>query len=105
TVLLDCVTLWLTNIFQDNKYDLESSLTYAKNEWQEFTSNDFNLIVITNELGMGIHAEHASSRKFTDLQGWMNQYIASRADKVIFMVSGIPLQIKHEEQYGESAKT
>ncbi|MCK4745608.1 MAG: bifunctional adenosylcobinamide kinase/adenosylcobinamide-phosphate guanylyltransferase, partial [Bacteroidales bacterium] len=34
TVLLDCVTLWLTNIFHDNGYDLESSLAFAKNEWQ-----------------------------------------------------------------------
>lgn len=94
TVLLDCVTLWLTNIFHDNGYDLEKSLSQAKCEWQKLTEHDFSLIVISNELGMGIHAENEASRKFADLQGWMNQHIASRADKVILMISGIPFQIK-----------
>jgi adenosylcobinamide kinase/adenosylcobinamide-phosphate guanylyltransferase len=43
---------------------------------------------------MGIHARDEVSRKFTDLQGWMNQHIARRADRVILMVSGLPLIIK-----------
>jgi adenosylcobinamide kinase / adenosylcobinamide-phosphate guanylyltransferase len=43
---------------------------------------------------MGLHADTESGRQFTDLQGWMNQYIAARADTVIFMVSGIPMTIK-----------
>jgi adenosylcobinamide kinase/adenosylcobinamide-phosphate guanylyltransferase len=43
---------------------------------------------------MGMHADTVIGRKFTDLQGWMNQYIAQKADKVIFMVSGIPMTIK-----------
>ncbi len=94
TVLLDCVTLWLTNIFHDNGFDLKKSLSQAKCEWQKFTKKDFRLIVISNELGMGIHAENEASRKFADLQGWMNQHIASQADKVLLMISGIPLQIK-----------
>lgn len=94
TVLLDCVTLWLTNMFHDNGYDLEKSLSQTKREWQKLTEHDFNLIVISNEVGMGIHAENEASRKFTDLQGWINQHIASQADKVILMVSGIPVQIK-----------
>ena len=46
------------------------------------------------EIGMGIHAETEAGRKFTDLQGWMNQYIAGKAAKVILMVSGIPFTIK-----------
>ncbi len=41
-----------------------------------------------------MHADTALGRKFTELQGWMNQYIARKADKVVFMVSGIPLIIK-----------
>lgn len=43
---------------------------------------------------MGIHSENESGRKFTDLQGWINQHIAALADNVYFMVSGIPLEIK-----------
>lgn len=94
TVLLDCITLWLTNIFHDNKYNVEASLQEAKTEWDTFIKNKFNLIVVSNELGMGVHPEHENSRKFVDLQGWMNQYIAKSADEVFFMVSGIPQQLK-----------
>ncbi len=94
TVLLDCITLWLTNIFYANKNNIECTLTEAKKEWDEFLKNDFNLIVISNELGMGIHPEHESARKFIDLQGWMNQYISKTANEVYLMVSGISTQLK-----------
>ena len=43
---------------------------------------------------MGVHAQTEKGRKFVELQGWINQYIAAKADKVVFMVSGIPVQIK-----------
>jgi adenosylcobinamide kinase/adenosylcobinamide-phosphate guanylyltransferase len=94
TVVLDCITLWLTNIFSDNEYDIDRSLSLAKEEWAKFISREFTLIVVSNELGMGIHAENEVARKFADLQGWMNQHIAASADKAILMVSGIPVQLK-----------
>lgn len=94
TVLLDCVTLWLNNIFFDNRFNAELSLRHAKEEWERLTRSSFNLIVVSNELGMGVIAENKETRLFTDLQGWMNQYIAAQADSVIFMVSGIPVKIK-----------
>jgi adenosylcobinamide kinase/adenosylcobinamide-phosphate guanylyltransferase len=49
---------------------------------------------VTNEIGSGGTSENAIQRRFTDLQGWMNQYIASKADEVILMVSGIAVKIK-----------
>ncbi len=94
TVLLDCVTLWLTNLFHDSGYDPERSLDQAKKEWKKLTSGNFTLIVISNEVGMGVIAENEASRNFADLQGWMNQHIAAMASQVIFMVSGIPHVIK-----------
>ncbi|MCA1744849.1 MAG: bifunctional adenosylcobinamide kinase/adenosylcobinamide-phosphate guanylyltransferase, partial [Bacteroidales bacterium] len=94
TILLDCITLWLTNIFHDNSYDLEAALKVAQNEWDLFTKMDNQLFVVSNELGMGIHAQDEVSRKFTDLQGWMNQYIAKRSDHVLLMVAGLPLIVK-----------
>lgn len=94
TILLDCVTLWLTNIFHDMHYQVKPALEEAKREWDAFTRKDNRLYVVTNEIGMGIIPENEAARKFTDLQGWMNQYIAQKADKVIFMVSGIPLDLK-----------
>lgn len=93
-IVLDCITLWLTNFFSDTKYDIDLSLAQTKKEWDKFVNQNATIIVISNEIGMGIHAETAAARKFTDLQGCMNQYIAKKANEVILMVSGIPLQIK-----------
>lgn len=94
TVVLDCVTLWLNNIFHDSGYNLDKSLLDAKKDWDKFSKKDLNLIVVSNELGMGIHPVEDSARKFTDLQGWMNQHIAKKAKHVYLMVSGIPNQLK-----------
>ncbi|RKD92312.1 bifunctional adenosylcobinamide kinase/adenosylcobinamide-phosphate guanylyltransferase [Mangrovibacterium diazotrophicum] len=93
-VLMDCVTLWLTNFFHDSGYKLDEALDAAKTEWEQFIQLDMELIVVTNELGMGVHPEHEVARKFADLQGWMNQHIAKGADAVYLLVSGIPVKIK-----------
>ena len=92
-VVLDCITLWLTNFFSDNNYDIDKSLEEVKKEWKKFIKKDITIFVISNEIGMGVHAETEGARKFTDLQGWMNQYIAKQADEVYLMISGIPLKI------------
>ncbi len=94
TVLLDCVTLWLTNIYHDNGYDMQKTLEEAKAEWVRFIDQDMTLIVVSNEIGMGMHAMDEASRHFADLQGWVNQFIATTADKVFLTVSGIPVSIK-----------
>ncbi len=94
TVVLDCVTLWLTNFFTDTDYDAEKSFLLAKKEFDVFAQQEFNLLVISNEIGMGTHASTDMGRKFVDLQGLMNQHIAQKAHAVTFMVSGIPVKIK-----------
>ena len=94
TVLLDCVTLWLTNIFHDNEYELEPSLNEAKSIWDEFIKQPFTLFAVSNEIGMGLHAIDANARRFADLHGWMNQYIAANAPTVFTVFSGIPLKLK-----------
>lgn len=94
TVVIDCVTLWLTNFFVDTKYDIEKALEIAKEEINKLVEIDANIIIISNEIGMGLHANSESGRKFTQLQGWTNQHIAKLADKAIFMVSGLPLTLK-----------
>jgi len=93
-VVLDCVTLWLTNFFTDAAYDVETALHQAQQEFDKLRQQDCTLLVISNEIGMGLHAPTEAGRKFTDLQGWLNQYIAQRADRAIFMVSGLPLIVK-----------
>lgn len=93
-VVVDCVTLWLTNFYTDTKYNVEESLTQAKAEFDKIMMMDGLFIFISNEIGMGVHAETETGRKFVELQGWMNQHIAKQAHEVILMVSGIPLKLK-----------
>ena len=95
-VLIDCITLWLTNLFFDMQ-DVDKALQTAQSEFDRFTSRDATFIFVTNEIGSGGVSDNQVQRRFTDLQGWMNQYVAERADKVILMVSGIPVVIKSEE--------
>ena len=98
-VVIDCVTLWLTNFFFANDSDTSRSLELAKAEFDQFTAPDATYIFVTNEIGSGGVSDNAIQRKFTDLQGWMNQYIAQKADEVILMVSGIEVVIKGNEEF------
>lgn len=93
-VLIDCITLWATNFFFDNNSDVAKSLDQLKSEFDKFTSQEAHFIFVTNEIGLGGTSENQIQRLFTDLQGWVNQYVASKADEVFLMVSGIPLKVK-----------
>lgn len=93
-VVIDCVTLWCTNFFMEFDSDVSASLGAVKAEFDKFTSQDATFIFVTNEIGLGGVSENKLQRKFTDLQGWANQYIASHADEIYLMVSGIPVKIK-----------
>lgn len=81
-------------LFFDNEGDTNRSLAELKEEFNKFTEQDAYLIFVTNEIGLGGVSPDAVQRRFTDLQGWFNQYIASRADEVVLMVSGIPMKVK-----------
>lgn len=96
TCVIDCVTLWLTNIFSLYKQDVDQCLEFIKAETDRIALMEGNFFIVTNELGMGMHADTELGRKFTDLQGWTNQYIAQKAEKVVLMISGIPVTIKHQ---------
>ena len=93
-VVIDCITLWLTNFFFANNSDVDKSLELAKSEFDKFTQPEATYIFVTNEIGSGGVSDNVLQRQFTDLQGWMNQYIAARADEVFLMVSGINVRIK-----------
>lgn len=93
-VLIDCVTLWCTNFFFDLQSDVRKSLEAVKHEFDCLISQDATFLFVTNEIGMGETPANVLQRKFTDLQGWVNQYIASKADEVTLMISGIPVRIK-----------
>lgn len=108
-VLIDCCTLWATNYFsptpvhfdQSQKSpegeelpDVDSALKALQAEFDRFTQQDATFIFVTNEIGMGGVSANAVQRRFTDLLGWFNQYVAQQADEVFLMVSGIRMKIK-----------
>lgn len=93
-VLIDCITLWATNFFFDLEANVTKALEALQTEFDALAQQDAHLIMVTNEIGMGGISMDATQRKFTELQGWFNQYIANRADEVTLMVSGIPVRIK-----------
>mgnify|MGYP001091317638 FL=1 len=93
-IVIDCLTLWATNFFFDNNSDVGQSLQELKQEFDKFTTPKATFIFVTNEIGLGGVSENLIQRRFTDLQGWMNQYVAGKADEVVLMVSGIATKIK-----------
>ena len=92
-VVIDCMTLWLTNFFTETS-DVQQTLETAKAEFDRFTAQEATFIFVTNEIGSGGVSDNALQRRFTDLEGWMNQYVAQKADEVVLMVSGIAVNIK-----------
>jgi adenosylcobinamide kinase/adenosylcobinamide-phosphate guanylyltransferase len=95
--VIDCLTLWLSNLFSDAPSDLDACAARARGELDRLLQQPAHFLLVSNELGQGLHAPTELGRKFTDLQGWVNQHAAARADNVVLMVAGIPLFVKGGE--------
>ena len=89
-VLLDCLTLWLTNLVMAER-DVESEIKALVQHLQHMPNK---VVIVSNELGLGLVPEHGLSRRFRDLHGQMNQRVATIADCAVFMVAGLPQVIK-----------
>jgi len=89
-VLVDCLTLWLSNVvlaradIDDEINRLEKALLAMKAP----------IVLVANEVGLGIVPEHPLGRQFRDWQGILNQHMAAQADRVVLMVAGLPLVVK-----------
>ncbi|MBK5275345.1 MAG: bifunctional adenosylcobinamide kinase/adenosylcobinamide-phosphate guanylyltransferase [Desulfuromonadales bacterium] len=97
-ILLDCLTLWLTNLLLagDEQDDgLENVILDKVRQLGETLRNMTTpVIIVTNEVGMGIVPESRLGRVFRDLAGQANQIIAAAADEAWLLASGIPLKLK-----------
>lgn len=112
TLLLDCVTIMVTNILYDEVKDWESFdqmnteniniagkveaivLMEVKTLIDKMRSREGNSILVTNEIGLGLVPETFINRVFRDILGRVNQHLASEADEVHFCISGIDIKIK-----------
>lgn len=90
TLLIDCLTLWINNLMY-KKLGIELHFDAL---CQAVKTTPANVIMVSNELGMGLVPEDRLSRDFRDYQGKLNQLIAQKVDKVAFMVAGLPLWVK-----------
>ena len=88
--LVDCLTLWLTNLMLA-KRDIAAAVAELERALDARTAPT---VLVTNEVGLGIVPENALARRFRDEAGRLNQRLAARADRVLFMVAGIALQVK-----------
>ena len=90
--LVDCLTLWISNLL------IRHDDRYASGKVQELIQTlpklNFHLVFVTNEVGWGIVPDNLLARKFRDLAGWTNQQMAEAADEVILMVAGMPMIVK-----------
>jgi adenosylcobinamide kinase / adenosylcobinamide-phosphate guanylyltransferase len=95
-ILVDCMTLWVTNVllkekrkaFEKRRAELLRALSRTKRP----------VILVSNEVGMGIVPANRLGRDFRDLAGWLNQDLASVADTVVFVVSGLPMILKGKQE-------
>jgi len=89
-ILVDCLTLWLSNVM------------LADEDWQGLSevlaallpAMTADVVLVSNEVGMGIVPETSLGRQFRDAQGFLNQRVAAAADRVVFVAAGLPLSLK-----------
>ena len=89
-VLVDCLTLWLSNLMLAGA-DIDTETARLERVLGATTGP---VVLVSNEVGLGIVPDNALARRFRDAQGRLNQRIAARADRVVLMVAGLPLVVK-----------
>ena len=92
-VIVDCVTVWVANLMErgdDDTAVLAAADDLAKLQREHLLS----LLIVSNEVGEGVHPSTELGRRFRDLLGFVNQRLASAADRVTLMVAGLPMTVK-----------
>jgi len=92
-ILVDCLTLWISNILLETD-ESEKIAGHVKNLTEALKNVKCPVILVSNEVGTGIVPENRLARLFRDAAGFANQQVAASSDRVIWMVAGIPVDIK-----------
>lgn len=92
-IIIDCMTIFISNLLLEGRSDYS-----IQNEVNSLLSairkSGFNSLIVSNEVGMGIVPDNPLARRFRDLAGRINQFIAAASDEAYFIVSGLPLKLK-----------
>ncbi len=98
-ILLDCVTIWLSNLLLASSNPEEAAILTEVQKLAQTAAQIFpKVIFVTNEVGQGIVPDNPLARAYRDLAGRANQILAEAATSVYFVVAGYPLEIKHQGQ-------
>lgn len=93
-VLIDCATLWLTNLGEALDWNEAAVLARVDELCAVLAAPSVPLALVSNEVGMGVVPEHPLGRAFRDLQGFANQRFAAACSQVAFTAAGLPLWLK-----------
>ena len=93
-LLVDCLTLWLTNLLM---LDDDTRLAMQRDAFLEaLVELPGRIILVSNETGLGVVPLGELTRRFVDEAGWLHQAVAERAERVLFTVAGLPMLLKGE---------
>lgn len=95
-ILVDCLTLWLSNILFDKQGGVQSELFQSETDALFDLLNGFNhhVLFVSNEVGTGVIGADAMTRRFIDEAGFLNQKIAQLSDQVVFITAGLVQTLK-----------
>ncbi len=100
-ILVDCLTLWLSNLMAAGRSVADEIAALS----EALIHSPGPVILVSNEVGLGLVPETALGREFRDWQGRLNQAIARDAQTVLFMAAGLPLVLKDGQARGEPLKS
>ncbi len=93
-LLVDCLTLWLTNLLM---LDDDTRLAMQRDAFLEVLAElPGHIILVSNETGLGVVPLGELTRRYVDEAGWLHQAVAERAERVLFTVAGLPMLLKGE---------
>jgi adenosylcobinamide kinase/adenosylcobinamide-phosphate guanylyltransferase len=98
-VLVDCLTLWLSNIMHAGR-DAETE-TQRLADWLAQSAHP--IVLVSNEIGLGLVPETPLGRRFRDAQGRLNQAVAAAVPNVVFVAAGLPLRLKGQSAMEKSS--
>jgi adenosylcobinamide kinase/adenosylcobinamide-phosphate guanylyltransferase len=96
-ILVDCLTLWMSNLMTQGGLTPDEITRRSQELCQILPGMKANVVLVSNEVGLGIVPENALARAFRDHAGALNQSLAKTCDKVAFVAAGLPLMLKGSE--------
>jgi len=93
-ILVDCLTMWLSNLMLKEGADPDGIRAEGERLAQALAAARTPMILVSNEVGLGIVPDNPLARAFRDQAGWLHQRVVEVADRVVLVVAGLPMVIK-----------